>query len=320
MLSNNQIVEKTVVNLGMKYDKKQHMGCGEYGGYTMLIVSSPANSRENTVSLLLCASKNGQGADRELIAAKGIPSGVEYIAEEVLHCFKVQVTFKSEQVVDTLTELAKNAVSVLSSEGYVNCNMKGEEGKTDVYIVKGKVMFLAPYDADDIRSELNIAKGEYDEIAENCIMGIVGAVIGSIVGAGVILLCGRLGFISMLGGIALGAAIVWLYKKLGHKLSNAGAVFCTVLAAVMSFLAFRVDCALDLYTAFKETEFADDVTFFGCFVHARELFELADSLFSYYSNMVLILISGAGAAGAMIWGDRLNTKQGFGMIKLGDEI
>lgn len=318
MAANKDIAEKASASLGISFDKKRAVGYGQYGGFTLLIKPSPANSNENTVSLLLCAQKDGHAADSETIASMGIPDGVKHNINEYIHDFKVKVTFSAGKTIEKLIDIAQKATAALTNAGYVNCNIKGEEGLTEVYLLKENFVFLTSSDAVQITSELNNAKIDYDEIAENRLLGIIGALVGSLAGVLVILLLGRLGRVSVLGGFVMGIVSIWGYKKLGHKLSTAGAVICTVIAVIMSYLAFRIDAAIDLLNSFKDIEDADDYTFSFFFANAKIIFELGEALSTYYLNMFLITFSGAGGAASAIWADRANTKNSFKLEKIGE--
>lgn len=318
MASNKDIAEKTAASLGLSFDKKKSVGYGEYGGFTILIKPCQSNTRGNTVSVILCAQKDGHAADSGVISSMGIPDGVKYSVEGFIHVFDAKVTFKAEQVIEKLTETVRNATSALANAGYVNCNIKGEEGQTEVYLFKDNYVFITSSDAAQITAELNDAKMNYDETAENKLLGIIGALAGSLAGVLVILLLGRLGRVSVLGGFVMGIVSIWGYKKLGHKLSTAGAVICTVIAVIMSYLSFRVDAAIDLMNIFKDIEDAEEYTFSFFFANAKILYELGEALSTYYINMFLIVLSGAGGAASAIWADRAKTKNGFKLEKLGE--
>lgn len=318
MAANKEIVEKAAVSLGISFDKKKTVGYGQYGGFTILIKPCQSNTRGNTVSVILCAQKDGHAADSGVISSMGIPDGVKYSVDGYIHVFDAKVTFKAEQVIEKLVDIVKKSTSALTNAGYVNCNIKGEEGQTDVYLFKDNYVFITPSDAAQITSELNSAKIDYEETAENKLLGIIGALAGSLAGVLVILILGRLGRVSVLGGFVMGIVSIWGYKKLGHKLSTAGAVICTVIAVIMSYLAFRIDAAIDLLNIFKDVEDADEYTFSFYFVNAKIIYELGEALSTYYLNMFLITFSGAGGAAAAIWADRANTKKSFMLEKIGE--
>ncbi|MGN0636844.1 MAG: hypothetical protein ACI4J0_00600 [Huintestinicola sp.] len=318
MASNNEIAGKAAASLGLSFDKKRGVGYGQYGGFTMLIKPCEPNSAKNIISLYFYAQKDGMAADRDIVAGAGLPDGVTYDVIDFFHTFDVKVTFKSSDVIQKLVQTAEISAAALSSAGYVNCSGRGEEGQTDIYSHKGSYLFLTPANAAETASGLNSAKTEYDEIVENRLMGVIGGLVGSLAGVLVILLIGRLGRVSMLGGLVMGFVSILGYKKLGHKLSAAGAVICTVIAVIMSYLAFRVDTAIDLWDMFKDVEDAADFPFSFYLLNSKLLFEIGESLSTYYTNMFLIMLSGAGGAAAAIWADHLETKNSFKLEKLGE--
>lgn len=318
MASIKKAAENTADKLGLSFDKKRGVGFGVYRGYTMLVL--PRNESEGKklnsfISIVICASKDGKAPDKELFDA--IPFGVSYSSDNFMQMFSTDVSQSFAGVEKILVNTANAAVTALFSSGYANCNIMGEEGPTDVYFFRDRYIFINSSDAEKMLSELGQKKSEYNETAENIPLGIIGAAVCSLIGVAIILLLGRLGRVSLMGGLAMGGGIVWGYKKLGKKLSLAGAVICTVIAAAIGYLAFRVDIALDLFLGFKDTEYSDTFTFPLCFENAKAIYELGDSLFTYYMNMFLMLLCGAGGAVAVIWGERSEITGQFCLVKLG---
>lgn len=310
--------ENTAQRLGLSFDKKRGVGYGVYRGYTMLVLPrNETSGRELTsyISIAVCASRYGQAPDSGLF--EGIPFGIAHSSDGFMQMFSADVSYSRSGVEKVLVNTANAVVTALSAAGCENCNINGEEGLTDIYFFKDGYVFINEADAERMVSELDIKKSEYSEIPENMLLGIIGAAVCSLIGAAIILLLGRVGRVSLLGGLAMGGGIVWGYKKFGRKLSAAGAVICTAISVIISYLAFRTDASLDLFFAFREAEYADTFTFSLCFENTKALFELGDALDTYYMNMFLMLLCGIGGSAIVVWSERADIAGNFNFVKLG---
>lgn len=91
----------------------------------------------------------------------------------------------------------------------------------------------------------------------NKVMGIVGAIVGTILGLIVWCLIGMAGYISWVGGLALAAGAFGGYKLLGKKVDGIGVAVCIVLIIVSVYIGTRMTYAIDLHKEFQDDpEFA----------------------------------------------------------------
>lgn len=81
---------------------------------------------------------------------------------------------------------------------------------------------------------------------ENVALGTVGACAGALLGAGIIVLCSRMGIYSAFAGFVLAAATIFGYDLLGKYRGAAGTVIVILLILVMPYLANTLDWALIL--------------------------------------------------------------------------
>lgn len=315
MAALNKIAEKAAGELGLNFGTNHQVAFGQYQGFTMLIMPM---YKEKNIRLLFCASKGGYEADRAVVESEGLEDGVSYETKGLCHSFFIKAARKDSDTVSRIVRTAEKAVSALINAGFTNCSENGAEDYTDIYFENETYRFYTNAEADSKRSELSEKKDEYDSIIENKPLGTIGAIIGSLIGVILIILIGRLRRVSVLSGLVMGLGCIGCYKWLGKKLSFYGAVVCTVISLIMSYLSFRTDAAIDLFNAFKGTEYAGEFPFSFCFRYAKELFEAADELGTYYMNLFMIMLGGAGGSAVMIWTDRYHTKRSFVLTKLGE--
>ena len=81
---------------------------------------------------------------------------------------------------------------------------------------------------------------------ENFVAGVVGAVLGSFLGAVCIILVSQLGYVAVISGVVMGVCTLKGYELLGGTLSRKGIVVSLALVLGMTWLAFQMDCAIEV--------------------------------------------------------------------------
>lgn len=315
MASNEQVAIKASESLGLNTNKKTSIGFGLYNGYTMIIKRS---YNLNGVELLMCAQRNGAAPTQEMIVTAGLPKGVKLNMEGFMLAFFIGATTLGKTSIERIVQSAETATAVLAREGFENCSSKGTAGYTDIYLLGNKYVFLTDSDANELTSELSTSKIEYDNIVEDRVRGVVGGLLGSLAGVAVILILGRFNLVSDISGIVMGLVSVFGYKKLGHKLSWVGAIFCTIISVAMSFLAYKLNAAITLANALKDVEEAAEVSFGMYFLYSKDFYEVLGELDTYNFNMLLTMLLSVGGAAIAIWQDKISTKKGFELKKIGE--
>ena len=79
---------------------------------------------------------------------------------------------------------------------------------------------------------------------ENVALGLLGAFLGSLVGAALIILLGRLGVVAALSGLVMSLVALKGYEKFAGGISKLGVVLTCLIIAVMVFAADWVDWAI----------------------------------------------------------------------------
>ena len=88
-------------------------------------------------------------------------------------------------------------------------------------------------------------------------------------------------------------------------------IFCSILAVVMTYVAFRLDAGFDVWRAWEgELTFAESIRY------TKETFKLADSMDTYVKNLILMMLFGVGGAIAAIWGEASGVKTQTQMKKM----
>ena len=271
--------------------------CGTRGEYTFLLLTGKTNE------LILSVLRGGEDPEkesfREFIKARPELSGCKTAGPRVTFTLRPGATAKSgaEKIHTLLPEL----LSYLHENGYENCcEISRAVGATVGCMTNGVPQLLAP----DLFAEVS-RKAEQNErvraeIPEHVGRGILGALIGGVIGAAVIVLIGQLGYVAALSGVVLGYCTIGGYRRGAGKLSAVGIAVSIVVMLLAVYLGNRVDIAI---AAVQEL----DLTFGQAFAWMHELVD-ADA---YMENLVtLYLFSALGAVPAALNAHKVAREQG----------
>lgn len=118
-------------------------------------------------------------------------------------------------------------------------------------------------------------------------LGILGALVGSLIGGASIVLLSRLGFVAAISGFLLAVCTLKGYELLGKKLSKTGIIVSIVLMVVVPFAADAIDWALVCYDELKVL----GASVFDCLVALPEfLSEGLIPMSNYLTNLGLLYL------------------------------
>lgn len=315
MANGKKVLADVADILAIKLDESKMKAWGLHRGYT-LFAECVNDNRNIYINVSMCASFASAPIQQVLTHEVKVPEKVVCSSAGYRINLKCTIAGNHQKNVDRIVEAVRALVNyVIANEG-VNCDEKGFQGNVEIWCIQGNHLFLCPESAEGINYNMNQASTAYKGIKENYVLGIIGALLGSVVGAAVILLVARMGYVSAISSAVMGFAVVFGYKKLGKKFSVVAGILCIVISIVMTYLAFRVDSTWDLFNAFRDAGW-DDMTFMECFKDAKEWYEELDAMSDYTRNMVLMVLSGVVGAVAAVWVELKERKTEFSMKKLG---
>lgn len=105
------------------------------------------------------------------------------------------------------------------------------------------------------------------EKPRNPALGAVGAFVGALIGAAVIVILGQIGIVAAFAGLVLAVCTVKGYELLGGKLNVVGVIICLALMLLTPYFAYQIDWAIYLSgelgtsfsTAFENISFYNDM-------------------------------------------------------------
>lgn len=287
-----KVMEKTAPALGLKYDAKRLVVYGNHRGFTTVIqLLQQSNNAPKVWISLMAATAQGTPLSGFEIQNLPMPKGVEVSVAQYSIGISVPLKGNNDAITGNITTALRTVLDYVMAQGGVNCDENGMPNMTEVWRAKGNYMILSPEGAVSLRNRMSMEASALAMKKENYVLGILGALAGSVVGALVIFLIARLGYVSMWAGVLLGLAVIFGYKKLAGKMSVAGLVICAVIALAMTYVAFLFDCATTLYFAW------DGLLSFGeCLVDQKFYYDLAGASGGYYGNLVLMMLFSMGGA------------------------
>ena len=270
--------------------------CGTRGEYTFLL-------RTEKNELIVSVLRGGEDPDKEgfrdLIQARPELTGCKTAGPRVTFSLRKGATARScaEKIHTLLPEL----LSYLHNNGYENCcEISRAVGTTVGCMTNGVPQLLAP----ELFAEVSRKAGQNErvraEIPENIGRGILGAFIGGVIGAAVIVLIGQLGYVAAISGVVLGYCTIGGYRRGAGKLSALGIAVSVVVMLAAVYLGNRVDIAI---SATQEL----DLSFGQAFAWMHELVDTD----SYTANLIsLYLFSAIGAVPAALNAHKVAKEQG----------
>ena len=126
------------------------------------------------------------------------------------------------------------------------------------------------------------------EIQENAVLGIIGAIGGSAIGAAAIVLLGQIGLVASIAGVVLAICTLGGYEMLAKKLSMKGVVICSVVMVIMTFFAEYLDWAIQLYR--ELCNYYEDVSFAAVFTNLFGILREFEMTGEFIKGLVILYV------------------------------
>lgn len=315
MANSKKIVDDISQILVLQYDKQKKVAWGMHRNY-MLLVEGVEAGRQEYINISMCASFSGAPIQQVLLHDIRLPEKVNCAPAGYRINMQYAVSGKHDKNVEKAVDAVRALVDFVITNYGVNCDERGLTDKVDIWALQGKKVFLCEESAQSLNLSVSQASAAAAEKKENVLFGIIGGLIGSVVGIALILLLARLGIISAFCSAVMGFAVVFGYKTLGKKFSVVSMVLCAAIAIGMTYLAFRIDAAIDLYQVFENIP-DYNMSFRQAMKDTKLWYEELGEMDTYNHNCIMMMLAGvAGAIGA-VWVEHSSQKEQFEMYKLG---
>lgn len=127
-----------------------------------------------------------------------------------------------------------------------------------------------------------------DEPKENVILGIIGALIGALIGGGLIVLLGKLGYVSSILGFGVTFFIFVGYSIFAKNITKIGASICFILCAITPYIAHKIKWAIKIKGVMK----VDNASLIEIYKVVPKVFNQNNSLIAnYYIGLILVYVA-----------------------------
>ena len=299
--------------LGLSVDPKMGVIYGTYPSYKVILTQ--LNNNSYSFAATFSISKN-----QELPSSEQVRQVVTD-SKDILDCsvqgYQVTYTFRGAMTVaktkeklvaglDTVTDFLKE------NHYQTVCQFCGtSEAPIDTYSIGGLPVIACSACFKKQNEAMLASLHEQNQKKENWLAGIVGAFIGSLIGVGVIILLGQVGYVAALSGIAMAVCALKGYELLGGKLSNKGIIGSVLIMVIMVYLGNRIDWSISV------ANYYTDVDYFYAFRILPDLLrEGYLEASQYYGNLALVyLFTAIGAIPTIlsVIRDRKNSRESYKM-------
>lgn len=215
---------------------------------------------------------------------------------------KITLSFKKmnpEQGKIELQAILNDFLCLLASHNYFACceNCKRTLPTCDFVFQSSSHMQLCNECANTFASSMVVKKSQRDMQRENIPLGILGSFIGTLIGMLVIFLIARLGYVSIIGGFAMGFCSIYGYYLLSKKISPVGIITSIVLMIVGVFFINKINFVYEFSKALKPYGY----TFKSCWSDFNYLLNIGKGNSDYIVELVKVYIfTGLGAVFSII--------------------
>lgn len=226
--------------LGLSLDKKSKTIYGQKNGFPVIARDS-SFKKTNRLVMIVSAKPTADGItlnDIRQFTSENPFASLELKPNQIL--MKYESMQDQEQMYKTLRQSVNALISLLQSKRFEPCCAScGQNVETSVYSITDSHLtdaYASICPACINRIKVDIAY-EKQQKHENILGGIAGALLGSAIGAVLILLLAQLGRVSVILGFIMAVCTFKGYALLGRKMTKKGIVICTFMVLFMTYVS-----------------------------------------------------------------------------------
>lgn len=281
--------------IGFTYDEYTNTIYGVKNGYELLVYAT-----DQRYPYLMTITTSARSANVTLGKAeislfkKSVAPAVGMTQKDSL----ITVTNKNQTNQGKLREDVDYTLSALtaflSERSFVpRCQTCGSSTQTVGFMLETARLHLCANCAAKARSENEVKAQKRQQKNVNIIGGIIGAVLGSLIGVACIVVLAMLGYVAALSGIVLAFCTLKGFDKFGGKLTVVGIIISCAVMLGMTYFGNRLDWAIQLSQAMKET-YDYKVGVFEAFQvvpgFVRELDGMGDYIASFVQQLIFVAV------------------------------
>lgn len=239
---------------GLSFDKERNILYGTFGAYAFAVLVNASNVRYCSIFFHVTRDGNAFIANDGKQIAKESNKLVQFVkpAGAAPASFLVKLEKDEQGTAQRISDALNFLSAAFTNRGYVNaCENCRHEVATEPCAVGNGLRFLCPDCFESVSASMNDRAHVEAETPENVPAGIVGALGGALLGAVVVVLFGRLGYVTVLSGLIAAICSLKGYELLAKKMSVKGAIISCVAMLAMIYVGHRADWAIEAAQYFE---------------------------------------------------------------------
>lgn len=304
----NGFYRKIQDGTSLTYEKDIDLFYGQKDGYHFV-----HKMYRNSGGIISFSISNASLPEKEVMkqAKKECPAINSVTLQEYRVDFGVKSGMSQKKIVENIQTAIDFLIDFFKRGGYLDASeLSGSINDVDIYFVGGDVKIIT---AEEFRLESQKVRDREETTkmkSENVVAGIVGSFIGSLIGVAVILFFSKLGYVTVLGGLAMGVCTTKGYEVLSGKFTKKGIVIALIIMIGMTYLANRLSWALEASAVLE-------IGVFESFQALHEIIEVSEIVDLYWIELgKLALFTAAGAIPSVYFMSKSVKERGFA-YKLG---
>lgn len=299
MANSRMIIKDIAASMNLKLGKRGTYCHGMYSGYPFFLEEKKSN-RIVEFHAMMCACNMGQPIDYSIFSAISMPGNVKIYVSGYKINLGMLVNGKDDDVMRDLVNAIVMITNVLKNNGYTGSDEMGGVYNISLYSLNDCFCFYSIDNASHLEARLSEVRAQHKAKKEKYFLGILGALLGAAIGAGLTLLINALGYYSFWTIIAMSVLSVILYQKFAGKFTVPSAIITGIITLAFSLFIPRLCAAITLYKAVVESNAQDSITFRDCFVYCRQFYFLFSAKLYYFRDVILMNIFGVAGAAVVI--------------------
>ena len=239
---------------GLSFDPERNILYGTFGAYAFAVLVNASNVRYCSIFFHVTRDGNAFIANDGKEIAKESNKLLQFVkpAGAAPASFLVKLEKDEQGTAQRILDALNFLSAAFTSRGYVNtCENCRHEVATEPCAVGNGLRFLCPECFESVSVSMNDKAHQEAETPENVPAGIVGALGGALLGALVVVLFGRLGYVTALSGLIAAICALKGYELLAKKMSVKGAIISCIAMLAMIYVGHRADWAIEASQYFQ---------------------------------------------------------------------
>ena len=284
MAASTKLYEKIVAATGLELDISTGLMQGVRNGYSVMVYA-PDKQYPSSLQVVIAAKRQEPITKEEI---KEMRSNYKNAGKVIQgnNCLIVNIkALLANKLPEQVEQVTQTTVDFMAARGWEPCcQMCQKDGTMPVAMVGNNYMSVCDDCLTNLQQNAHLEQQNIASKKESIVMGIVGAFLGSLLGALCIIIVSQMGYVAALSGLVMAICTLKGYEMLGGKLTKKGIIIAILIMIVMTYAADRLDWAIVVAREFEEDLFISYQAI-PALIEA-EIIETA----RYWGNLILVYL------------------------------